>query len=117
MIFDDHVNDFYAQQYASNKLGNVDLPAGAEYSIEPPSGATGEIYRYIIKSKLPIKEVTAIQDWVVERELLAVPGVADVVSFGGEEKTYEIKINPTELHNYDLSPWMCMKQFRRVILM
>jgi cobalt-zinc-cadmium resistance protein CzcA len=54
---------------------------------------------------------------VVERELLAVPGVADVVSFGGEEKTYEIKINPTELHNYDLSPWMCMKQFRRVILM
>jgi cobalt-zinc-cadmium resistance protein CzcA len=117
VIFDDHVNDFYAQQYASNKLGNVNLPSGAEYSIEPPSGATGEIYRYIIKSKLPIKEVTAIQDWVVERELLAVPGVADVVSFGGEEKIYEIKINPTELHNYDLSPWMCMKQFRRVILM
>ncbi len=104
VIFDDHISDFYAQQYASNKLGNVQLPNGAEYSIEPPSGATGEIYRYIIKSKLPIKEVTAIQDWVIERELLAVPGVADVVSFGGEEKTYEIKINPTELHNYDLSP-------------
>ena len=104
VIFDDHINDFYAQQYASNKLGNVQLPNGASYNIEPPSGATGEIYRYIIRSKLPIKEVTAIQDWVIERELLAVPGVADVVSFGGEEKTYEIKINPTELQNYDLSP-------------
>ncbi|WP_304344127.1 efflux RND transporter permease subunit [Chryseobacterium koreense] len=104
VTFDDHIDDFYAQQYASNRMGNVELPSGADFEIEPPSGATGEIYRYIIKSKLPIKEVTAIQDWVIERELLAVPGVADIVSFGGEEKIYEIKINPTELHNYDLSP-------------
>lgn len=102
--FEDGVDDFYAQQYVSNKLSGVDLPQGADASIEPPSGATGEIFRYVIKSDLPIKEVTAIQDWVIERELLSVPGVADVVSFGGEEKTYEIKINPTELKNYDLSP-------------
>lgn len=98
------MDDFYAQQYVSNNLSGVDLPQGADPSIEPPSGATGEIFRYVIKSDLPIKEVTAIQDWVIERELLSVPGVADVVSFGGEEKTYEIKINPTELKNYDLSP-------------
>lgn len=102
--FEDGVDDFYAQQYVANKLSGVDLPEGAEADIEPPSGATGEIFRYIIKSDLPIKEITAIQDWVIERELLSVPGVADVVSFGGEEKTYEIKINPTELKNYDLSP-------------
>lgn len=102
--FEDGVDDFYAQQYVSNKLNGVDLPEGADADIEPPSGATGEIFRYVIKSDLPIKEVTAIQDWVIERELLSVPGVADIVSFGGEEKTYEIKINPTELKNYDLSP-------------
>jgi len=102
--FEDGVDDFYAQQYVSNKLSGVDLPSGAEASIEPPSGATGEIFRYVIKSDLPIKEVTAIQDWVIENELLSVPGVADVVSFGGEEKIYEIKINPTELKNYNLSP-------------
>ncbi|MDM1550904.1 efflux RND transporter permease subunit [Empedobacter falsenii] len=102
--FEDGVDDFYAQQYVSNKLNGVDLPEGADADIEPPSGATGEIFRYVIKSDLPIKEVTAIQDWVIERELLSVSGVADVVSFGGEEKTYEIKINPTELKNYDLSP-------------
>ncbi|WP_159634731.1 efflux RND transporter permease subunit [Sphingobacterium composti Ten et al. 2007 non Yoo et al. 2007] len=102
--FEDGIDDFYAQQYVSNKLNGVDLPQGADASIEPPSGATGEIFRYVIKSDLPIKEVTAIQDWVIERELLSVPGVADVVSFGGEEKIYEIKINPTELKNYDLSP-------------
>lgn len=104
VLFNDEVDDFFAQQYASNRMGNVNLPEGADFEIEPPSGATGEIFRYIIKSELPIKEVTAIQDWVIERELLSVPGVADVVSFGGEEKIFEIQINPTELINYDLSP-------------
>src|SRR5699024_1141081 len=102
--FEDDVDDFYAQQYASNRMQDIELPEGAESEIEPPSGATGEIFRYVIKSDKPIREITAIQDWVIERELVSVPGVADVVSFGGEEKIYEIKINPTELANYDLSP-------------
>lgn len=104
VIFDDDVDDFYAQQYASNRMQGIDLPDGAKAEIEPPYGATGEIFRYVLKSDRPINELTAIQDWVVERELVSVPGVADVVSFGGEEKIYEIKINPTELANYDLSP-------------
>ena len=104
VIFEDGIDDFYAQQYAANRLQGIDLPEGAEAEIEPPFGATGEIFRYVIKSDRPIKEITAIQDWVIERELVSVPGVANVVSFGGEEKIYEIKINPTELANYDLSP-------------
>lgn len=104
VLFDEEVDDFYAQQYASNRMAGVSLPDGAEADIDPPYGATGEIFRYVVKGDLPIKELTAIQDWVIERELVSVPGVADVVSFGGEEKIYEIKINPTELVNYDLSP-------------
>ncbi len=104
VIFEDQVDDFYAQQYVANRLQGVDLPDGADAGIEPPYGATGEIFRYVLKSDRPINELTAIQDWVIERELVAVPGVADVVSFGGEEKIYEIIINPTELANYDLSP-------------
>lgn len=101
--FEDGVEDFYAQQYVANKMSGVELPDGAQVSIEPPSGATGEIFRYVIKSDLPIKEISAIQDWVIERELLSVPGVADVISFGGEEKIYEIQINPNELKNFGLS--------------
>jgi heavy metal efflux system protein len=104
VIFEDDVADFYAQQYAANRMQGVNLPSGAEPEIEPPYGATGEIFRYVIKSDRPIKELTAINDWTIKRELVAVPGVADVTSFGGEEKIYEIKINPTELANYDLSP-------------
>jgi cobalt-zinc-cadmium resistance protein CzcA len=104
VLFEDEVEDFYAQQFSANRLQAVELPEGAQASIEAPYGATGEIFRYVIRSKRPIKELTAIQDWVIERELVSVPGVANVVSFGGEEKTYEVKINPTALANYDLSP-------------
>lgn len=104
VLFEDGIDDFYAQQYAANRLANVELPEGAEAGIEPPSGATGEIFRYVLRSDLPIKEITAINEWVVEREFLSVPGVATVASFGGEEKIYEIKVNPTALHHYDLTP-------------
>lgn len=104
VIFEDGVDDFFAQQYSSNRMQGLSLPDGAEASIEPPSGATGEIYRYVIKSDLPIREVTAINEWVIEPELLSVPGVASINTFGGEEKIFEIKVNPVELANYGLSP-------------
>jgi len=104
VIFEDHIDDFFAQQYAANRMQGIELPEGAEPSIEPPSGATGEIYRYVLESNLPIREQSAINEWVIERELLSVPGVASIVSFGGEEKIFEIRINPIELINYNLSP-------------
>lgn len=104
VLFDDGVDDFYAQQYASNRMQELNLPQGVELSIEPPSGATGEVFRYILKSDLPIREVSAINDWVVQRELLSVPGVATIATFGGEEKMYEIRVNPIELATYDISP-------------
>lgn len=101
--FEDGVEDFFAQQYASNHLQDIDLPDDADSDIEPPSGATGEIFRYIIESDRPIKELSSIQDWVIERELLSVPGVAAIDDFGGEEKTYQIQVNPIALEQYGLS--------------
>jgi len=103
--FKDDIEDFYAQQYAANRMRSVDLPDGAEADIEPPYGATGEIFRYVIKADkpMPIRELSSLQDWVIERDLLSVDGVADVVSFGGEEKIFEIQVNPSELSNYNLS--------------
>ena len=104
VLFEDGVEDFYAQQYASTRLRNIDLPKGADAEIEPPYGATGEIFRYVLKSDKPIKELTALQEWVIERELVAVPGVANVASFGGEEKIYEVRVNPALLAQYNLTP-------------
>src|SRR5690625_1334010 len=101
--FGDDVDDFYAQQYASNRMQDIDLPDGVDVEIEPPSGATGEIFRYIIESDRPIKELAAIHEWVIEPELLAVPGIAAIEDFGGEEKIYQIQVNPIALEQYGLS--------------
>ena len=104
IIFEDGVDDFFAQQYASNRIQELELPDGVNIEIEPPSGATGEIFRYRIVSDEHIREETAINEWIVERELLSVSGVATITTFGGEEKIFKIEVNPSELVNYGISP-------------
>lgn len=104
IIFDDDVDDAFARQQVISLIGNADLPDGVKAEIEPPYGPTGEIYRYTLKSTTKnIHELTVIQDWVLDRQFKSVPGVADVNSFGGEEKDYEISVNPDALNKYGLS--------------
>jgi cobalt-zinc-cadmium resistance protein CzcA len=104
IIFDDDVDDAFARQQVLSRLGNADLPDGVKPEVEPPYGPTGEIYRYTLKSHTKsIHELTAIQDWVLDRQFKSVPGVADVNSFGGEEKTYEVAVNPALLQKYGLT--------------
>ena len=105
VIFDDDVDDAFARQQVNNLLRGIDLPDGVDADIQPPYGPTGEIFRYTVQSKsLSVRAIKTIQDWVIERNLKSVPGVADVVSFGGEVKTYEITVRPTLLTKYDLTP-------------
>jgi heavy metal efflux system protein len=104
IIFDDDVDDAFARQQVISRIGNADLPEGVKADVEPPYGPTGEIYRYTLKSRTKnIHELTAIQDWVLDRQFKSVPGVADVNSFGGEEKDYEVSVNPDALNKYGLS--------------
>ncbi|MFD2872611.1 efflux RND transporter permease subunit [Mucilaginibacter ximonensis] len=104
IIFDDDVDDSFARQQVLSRLANVDLPDGVKPEIEPPYGPTGEIYRYTLKSRTKsLHELTAIQDWVLDRQFKSVPGVADVNSFGGEEKSYEVSVNPALLQKYGLT--------------
>ena len=107
IIFEDDVEDFFARQQVNNQLRNVSLPPDVEPEVQPPYGPTGEIFRYTLESPNRFRnsrDLLTIQNWVIERELKAVPGVADVVSFGGEQKIYEIQINPILLDKYDLTP-------------
>lgn len=105
IIFDDGVDDAFARQQVSNLLHDVDLPDGADPDIQPPTGPTGEIFRYTLASTdKSVRELKILQDWIIERQLLGVPGVGDVVSFGGEVKTYEIKVDPQKLASYRISP-------------
>lgn len=112
IIFDDEVEDFFARQQVNNQLQNVQLPEGVDADVQPPYGPTGEIFRYVLKSNPVTKngderdtrDLLTIQNWVIDRELRRVPGVADVVAFGGQEKIYEISVDPVKLQRYDLSP-------------
>ncbi|TKK66712.1 efflux RND transporter permease subunit [Ilyomonas limi] len=104
LIFDDDVDDAFARQQVLSRLQNVDLPEEVKPEVEPPYGPTGEIYRYTLKSATRnIRDLTEIQDWVLDRQFKSIPGVADVNSFGGEEKVYEISVNPNYLAQYGLT--------------
>ncbi|NOS92052.1 MAG: efflux RND transporter permease subunit, partial [Cyclobacteriaceae bacterium] len=104
IIFDDDVEDFFARQQVNNLLRNVNLPEGIDPDVQPPYGPTGEIFRYTLDSKRSTTELLAWQDWVIDRQLRAVPGVADIVSFGGSRKVYEVNVNPLMLSKYDITP-------------
>lgn len=86
-------------------INNATLPSGIIPSLQPPTGPTGEIFRYTLKSTFrDVRELKRIQDWVIDRRLRAVPGVGNLNSFGGKTKTYEIKVNPGKLTSMGLTP-------------
>ncbi len=105
ITFDDEVDYAFARLQVNNHIGDADLPDNVSPNIEPPYGPTGEIYRYTLTSnRRTVRELKTIQDWVVQREIRSVPGVADVNSFGGEVKTYQITVNPEKAVQYDVTP-------------
>ncbi len=104
IIFDDDVDDGFGRQQVLSRVVNADLPDGVKPEIEPPYGPTDEIYRYTLRSATKsIRDLTTIQDWYLDRQFKSVPGVADVNAFGGEEKIYEIGVNPSLLVKYNLT--------------
>jgi len=104
VIFEDDVEDFFARQQVNNLIRNVKFPVGVEPNIQPPYGPTGEIFRYVLKSKNRTStDLLTIQNWTIDRQLRAVPGVADIVAFGGQEKIYEIQPDPAQLAKYDIN--------------
>lgn len=105
IIFEDDVEDFFARQQVNNQLRTVSLPDGVEPDVQPPYGPTGEIFRFTLESKdRDSRELLTLHNWVIDRQLRSVPGVADVVAFGGREKIYEIQVNPTQLAKYGIAP-------------
>src|ERR1019366_9169742 len=104
LVFEDDVDDSYARQQITALMPGVELAEGAEAELTPPTGPTDEIFRYTIHSKTQTPaELRTIQDWVIDRNLRTIPGVADVVAFGGPVKTYEVSVNPNLLTQYDLT--------------
>jgi cobalt-zinc-cadmium resistance protein CzcA len=104
IIFEDDVKDPEARQQVMNLIGNASLPSGISPSVQPPTGPTGEIFRYTLKSSVrDPTELKTMQDWVIDRRLRAIPGVADIEAFGGKSKMYEITVDPGKLASLGLT--------------
>ena len=105
LVFEDAVTNDEARLQVNNLITNANLPTGILPAIQPPTGPTGEIFRYTLRSKTrDVRELKTLQDWLIDRQLRSVPGVADVVSFGGETKAYEIRVDPGKLSNLNITP-------------
>src|SRR5690348_3068775 len=98
LTFDDGTDLYFARQQASERLAQVDVPEGVKPTLGPLSTPTGEIYRYtLVGDGYSPMQLREIEDWVMERHLKQVPGVADVVSFGGFVKQYQVQVDPQQL--------------------
>ena len=104
VTFNDKPNDYFARQQVIERLREADLPEGVNPSLAALSSAISEIYRYRLKAdNLSPTELRTLQEWVMERQLKQVPGVADVVSFGGAIKTYEVQPDFARMRDYKVT--------------
>ena len=112
IVFKDDVDLYWARQQLSERLKEAEdvIPSGlAKIELAPISSGLGEIYQYRLAVKKGMEEkynpmaLRTIQDWVVRREMLGTPGVADINSYGGFVKQFEIAVNPERLKGMNLT--------------
>jgi cobalt-zinc-cadmium resistance protein CzcA len=104
LTFDDATSDMQARQQILERLNAADLPAGVQPQLQPLSTAIGEIFRFRLKGDgYTTRELRTLEDWVVERNLRTVPGVADVNTYGGKVKTYEVNPDLARLRFYGIT--------------
>src|SRR5262245_30829893 len=105
LTFAYNTDDYFARQVVLEKLRDADLPDGATPTLGPLSTPIGELFRYTLKAPENFSEIQLreLQDWVIAPRLLQVPGVADVVPFGGLIKQYQIEIDPLKLEKYNFT--------------
>jgi cobalt-zinc-cadmium resistance protein CzcA len=112
IVFEDKVDIYWARQQVAEKIMAVksQIPEGMGVpELGPLTTGLGEIYQYVVRpekgfeKKYSLMELRTIQDWIVRKQLLGTPGVADVSSFGGAVKQYQVLINTEVLKNHGLS--------------
>jgi cobalt-zinc-cadmium resistance protein CzcA len=112
IVFEDDVDIYWARQQVAERLQKVqaEIPPGiGNPELGPISTGLGEIYQYVVRpkegyeEKYDATELRTIQDWIVRRQLLGVKGVAEISSFGGKLKQYEISVDPNKLQSYNIT--------------
>ncbi|MCP9761502.1 efflux RND transporter permease subunit [Lacihabitans soyangensis] len=106
IIFEDDVDIYWARTRVLERLNYAQrlLPQGVTPSLGPDGTGVGHIFWYHIDApKMDLGEQRALQDWYVKLALQTVPGVAEVASFGGFEKQYQIIVDPVKLQYYNIT--------------
>lgn len=112
IVFDEDVDVYWARQQVTERLkfAQEQIPNGlGAPELAPVTTGLGEIYQYILRAKhgyetkYDATELRTIQDWIVRRQLLSVKGVADISSFGGKLKQYEIAVDANKLKSYNVT--------------
>src|SRR5215468_7227332 len=106
LTFDDDADSFKSRAIVNERLAEADLPQGTNVKLAPEATPLGEIYQFRVKSdRHTFMETRSELEWTISRILLQVPGVADVVTFGGYLKETRVEVDPSRLlaHNLSLS--------------
>jgi cobalt-zinc-cadmium resistance protein CzcA len=104
LTFEDDVDIYWARQQVAERLPDADVPNGIEPHLGPNDTPVGQVYQYTLESDHHSpSELRSWQDWVVSKQLMRAPGVADVVSFGGFQKEYHVLADPSLLRNNGLA--------------
>ena len=106
LIFDDEEDNFKNRERVLERLSQVSLPPGVVPSMGTDWSPVGQIYFFTLRSSNPqydVMELKSIEDWVVEKNLKAVPDIVDVSSFGGPTREYQVRVDPNKLIAYGLS--------------
>ncbi len=115
VIFDDGVDIYFARQLVMERLGTVELPADLPSpTMGPVATGLGEVFHYILTSQTrSLSELRTIQDWIIKPQMRSVPGVAEVNSWGGRERQYQVVVDPDRLLKYDLTLLDVFEALRR----
>ncbi|MBC7547961.1 MAG: efflux RND transporter permease subunit [Polaromonas sp.] len=104
ITYDDNANVNIARQQVSERLNGLDVPPGAQGNVAPNATPVGEVMRYRVRGDgKTTTDLRTLEDWVIERGLRQVPGVADVVGMGGFIKQYEVQPDLDKLRAYKLT--------------
>ncbi|HEY4310747.1 MAG TPA: CusA/CzcA family heavy metal efflux RND transporter [Pirellulales bacterium] len=111
VTFADGTDIYFARQLINERLGTVDIPPGFDRpEMGPVSTGLGEVLHYILIGEgKDLTDLRTIHDWTVKPAMRPVPGTAEINSWGGFKKQYQVRIDPTLLIKYDLS-WEAVMQ-------
>jgi heavy metal efflux system protein len=106
IVFEDHVNTYFARQVVTERLNDARgrIPAGLEPTLGPVATAFGEVYQYTVEGDgFSAMDLKTLHEWEIKYQLRAIPGVADINTWGGLSFQYEIQAEPAKLRSYGLT--------------